>query len=260
MHLTGLDFLMWAAGFVANLALLFVLWFRRRASAFPIFTTYIAANVVRSIVLYALLHFGTRATYFYVYWSLAVIDELLQLGVIYEISAHIFRPMGGWATDVRGSFVWLLSLSVAIAGALTWLANPPAQLGIQLVVLKGNFFSAALMSELFVALIALSVTVGLPWKAHVAKICLGLGAYSVVDFLIETGHNYFGLSQSTQALFDDLAHIRIAVYFACLGYWNVTLWQNAPPPRELSDQMYRELSALQVLAVSRLQSLRSRSG
>jgi hypothetical protein len=260
MHLTGLDFLLWAAGFVADLALLFVLWFRGRASAFPIFTTYITANVVRTIVLYSLLRFGTRASYFYVYWSLAVIDELLQLGVIYEISAHIFRPLGGWAKDVRGSFVWLLSLSVAVAGALTWLANPPAQLGIQLVVLKGNFFSAALMSELFVALIALSVTVGLPWKAHVAKICLGLGAYSVVDFLIETGHNYFGLSQSTQALFDDLAHIRIGVSIACVAYWNVALWKNAPPPRELSDQMFRELSALQVLAVSRLQSLRSRSG
>ena len=29
------------------------------------------------------------------------------------------------------------------------------------------------MSELFVALIALSVTVGLPWKAHVANIAWG---------------------------------------------------------------------------------------
>ena len=57
MHLTGLDFLLWAAGFIADLALLFVFWFRRRASAFPIFTTYITANVVRTIVLYALLHF-----------------------------------------------------------------------------------------------------------------------------------------------------------------------------------------------------------
>ena len=139
MHLTRLDFLLWAAGFVADLALLFVLWFRRRASAFPIFTTYMTANVVRTIVLYALHHFGTKATYFYVYWSLAVIDDLLQLGVIYEISAHIFRPLGGWAKDVSRSFVWLISLSFAIAGALTWLANPPARLGIQLVVLKGNY-------------------------------------------------------------------------------------------------------------------------
>jgi hypothetical protein len=259
MHLTGLDFLLWEAGFVAELALLFVLWFRKRALAFPIFTTYITANVLRTIVLYALHHFGTKATYFYVYWSLAVIDDLLQLAVIYEISWHIFRPLGGWAKDVRRSFVWLISLSFAIAGLLTWLANPPARLRIQLVVLKGNFFSAALMSELFVGLIALSVTVGLPWKAHIAKICQGLGAYSMVDFLIEAGHNYFGLSQSTQA-FEDLAHMRIAVYIACVAYWVVTLWHDAPPPRELSDQMYRELSALQVLAVSRLQSLRSRSG
>jgi hypothetical protein len=45
-----------------------------------------------------------------------------------------------------------------------------------------------------------------------------------------------------------------------VAYWSIMLWHDAPPPRELSDQMYRELSALQVLAVSRLQSLRSRSG
>jgi hypothetical protein len=259
MHLTGLDFLLWAASFAGHLTLLFVLWFRRRAADFPLFTTFITANVVRTIVLYLVYHFETRAaTYFYTYWSLAILDVLLQLCVVYEISSRIFRPLGSWAKDVRRSFVRLVGLSIVIAAGLTWLANPPARWWTQ-VVIKGNFFSAVLMSELFVALIALSVTVGLPWKAHVAKISLGLGTYSLIDVVIETGHAYFGWGGDTRT-YGELAHIRIAVYVGCVAYWIVALWRDARPPRELSDRLYRELSALQILAGVHLQSLRSRRG
>ena len=65
MHLTGLDLLFWAAGFIENLALLFVLWYRRRAKNFPFFTALITLNVVRTIVLYLVLRLGTRQSYFY---------------------------------------------------------------------------------------------------------------------------------------------------------------------------------------------------
>jgi hypothetical protein len=183
----------------------------------------------------------------------------LELCVVYEISTRIFRPSGSWANDVRGSFMWLVSLSIAIAAGLTWLANPHTRFWMQELIIRGNLFSAVLMSELFVAMIALSVSVGLPWKAHVAKISQGLGIYSVIDFLIETGHSYFGVSQETRA-YHQLSQMRMAVFIACVAYWIVTLWRDAPPPRELSDRMYRELSALQVLVGSQLQSLRSRRG
>jgi hypothetical protein len=259
MQLTGLDFLLWAASFVGHLGLLLVLWFRRRVSAFPLFTIFIAANVVRTIALYLIVHFATRATYFYTYWSLAIVDIVLQLSVVYEISSRIFRPLGSWAGGVRRSFVRLVTLSIVIAASLTWLANPHTLSWMQVLMIKGNLFSAVLMSELFVAMIALSVTAGLPWKAHIAKIAQGLGIYSIVDFLIESGHSYFGLSQDTRT-YDALSHMRIALYIGCVAYWIVSLWRNAPPPRELTDQMYRELSALRVLVGSQLQSLRTRRG
>jgi len=257
MHLTGLDFLLWAVSFAAQVALLFVLCFRRRASAYPFFTTYISANVVRTIVLYLVLHFGPRAAYFYTYWSLAILDVLLQLCVVYEISSRIFRPLGSWAKDVRGSFLCFIGISIAMAAALTWLADPHTRFWMQVLIIRGNLFSAVLMSELFVTMITLSVTVGLPWKAHIAKIAQGLGVWSVMDFLIETGHSYFGLSQKT-GVYHHLSQMRIAVYIACVAYWIVTLWRDAPAPRELSGQMYRELFALQGLVGSQLQSLRSR--
>ena len=99
MHLTGLDLLFWAASFFGHVALLVVLFLRRRARTFPLFTTFICANILRTISLYLIARFGTKATYFYTYWYLAIFDVGLQLGVVYELASSIFRPVGVWTKE-----------------------------------------------------------------------------------------------------------------------------------------------------------------
>jgi hypothetical protein len=258
MHLTGLNLLFWAASFAGHVTLLFVLCLRHRVKAFPLFTTFITTNILRTIALYLIAHFGTKANYFYAYWYLAILDVALQLCVIYELASCIFRPLGVWASDVRRSFIGLGSLSIMIATALAWLASPPTRLWMQSVMIRGNLFSAALMSELFACMVALSVTVGLPWKTHVANIAQGFGIYSLIDVLVEAAHSYFGLSRDTRA-YDDLSHARIAVYLACTTYWIIMLWREAPESRKLPVQMHQDLLALQEKLEYSLQSLRSRS-
>lgn len=258
MHLTGLNLLFWAASFAGHITLLLVLCIRHRVKAFPFFTAFIASNVLRTIALYAIAHSGTKAAYFYTYWYLAILDVSLQLCVVYELASCIFRPLGVWAKDVRHSFIGLGSLSIVVAVALAWIASPPTRLWMQSVMIRGNLFSAALMSELFVGMIALSVTVGLPWKTHVANIAQGLGIYSVIDVLVEAAHSYFGLSRDTRA-YDDLSHARIAVYLACTLYWIIMLWREAPSSRKLPAQMHRDLLTLQGKLEYSLQTLRSRS-
>jgi hypothetical protein len=164
MQLTSLDNLFWAAGFVVNLGLLFVLWYRRRAKEFPFFTVLVALSPTRTIVLYLLFHYGTKSSYFHTYWSLTMIDTVLQLCVVYEISSRVFRPLDVWAQDVRSSFVWLMGLSVSVAFGLSSLASPLARTWTQAVIDKGNLFAAALMSELLVAMMALAVSLRLPWR------------------------------------------------------------------------------------------------
>ena len=256
MHLTGLDFFLWAASFFGHVTLLVVLLVRSRARTFPLFTTFIFANILRTVALYLIARFGTKATYFYTYWYLAIFDVVLQLCVAYELASGIFRPLGIWAKDVRRSFVWLGSLSVAVAGTLTWLASPPTRFWMQAVMIKGNLFSASLMSELFVGMIALSVTVGLPWKTHITRIAQGLGLYSIIDVLVEAAHSYFGLARDTKA-YDALSHLRIAVYVACTIYWIIMLWREAPQARELPEQMHTDLLTLQEAVDGHLHSLRS---
>lgn len=256
MHLSGLDLFFWTAGFIGHVILLLVLYLRHRIKAFPIFTAFIAANILRTIALYLITHFGTKAAYFYTYWYLAILDVALQLGVVYELASGVFRPMGVWAKDARRGFLWLGSLSLIVALVLTWLASPPTKLWMQSVMIKGNLFSAALMSELFVGMIALSVTVGLPWRTHLTRIAQGLGVYSIIDVLIEGAHGYFGLGRDTQ-VYERLSHARMAAYLACILFWIVMLWRDAPQPRALSEQMRHDLLSLQGRVEYRLKLLRS---
>jgi hypothetical protein len=211
----------------------------------------------RTVALYIVSVYGTKASYFYIYWSLAVIDTVLQLSVVYEMYSLTFRPLGAWARDVRGAFVWLVTISVAVAAGLSWLAAPHARLWMQVVVIRGNLFSSACMSEFFVGMVVLAVKAGLPWKNHVARISQGLGVYSIIDVLIEAGHSYFGVGRNTQT-YATLSHIRIATYLSCVLYWIIMLWRNAPDSRRLPDHMRRQLIQLQNMVDSDLEQIRAR--
>jgi hypothetical protein len=257
MHLTGLDLFFWAAGFLENLGLLFTLWYRRRAKVFPFFTALITLNILRTIVLYFVLRLRTGQDYFYAYWSLTMLDTILQLCIVYEIAGRVFRPLGGWARDVRSALLWLVSVSIMVALGLSWLATPPAHTWMQAVVAKGNFFAEALMSELFVLMMALSISARLPWKTHVARIAQGLGAYSLFSALIEAGHTYFGVRQYALT-FLLLSHMRMAAYLCCVNYWIIMLWRREEPARELTENMRERMFTLQRRVEYDLQDLRSR--
>ena len=255
MGLTGLDLWFWAIGVTGHIALLWVLWNCGRVKRFPVFTALIAISVVRTLVLYFTLHQESKYSYFLAYWWFAIGDLALQLAVVYEMASHVFRPLGVWAPDVRRSSFWIVCCSVAIAAGLTWLAAPPASNWRQQLVSEGNFFSSALMGELFVAMIALSATVGLPWRTHVARISQGLGFYSLVGILIAAGQSYFGAAHRMPERI--LSHIRMATYLSCVVYWIVTLWRDEPQTKPLPTELRTRLALLQGRVAYDLHAVRS---
>ena len=253
MHLTGLDFFFWALGFLEVCVLLAVLWYCKRAARFPVFTTWIAFEVVQTVALYFTFRLGSSQTYFYTYWSLGFLDVTLQLAVAYELCAHVFRPMGAWAPDVRRGFAVVAGASLLIASVLTWLAAPPARFLRSAIVIRGNFFSSALMSELFVAMVALSVTMGLPWRTHVARLAQGFGVYSIFCIVTEGAHSYFGTGG---AVYTRVSQIRISLYCLCVAYWIVAMARNEPEPPKLPPQLRAELLALQSRVATLLRGFR----
>ena len=257
MILSDLDSLLWAAGLFGNVLLLAVLVLRHRASHFPFFTAFLAGGILRTLVLIQLAHHYVARTYFLSYWSLAIlVDVVLQLGVVYETAGHVFRPLGHWAPDARRGMTWLIAGSLFTAGVLTWLATPVSLLWQQSLVQKGNFFISILMSELFIGMVMLSVTVGLPWRTHVARIAQGFGAYAIFDLALQAGHALYG-SEYLARVDLILTKAGKTFYLGCMAYWVVTLWQDAPAPRELPEAARQHLRALQARITYDLYTLRS---
>src|ERR1035441_9913599 len=127
MHLTGIDLLFWAAGFVAHVVLLLVLWVRHRAATFQFFRRVIANNVIRTVVLYFVVLMGSKHAYLIANLSLGSLDLIWQLCVVGEMASHVFRPLGNWAPDARVRLAWIVLASIGIGAGLTWLsAIPPA--------------------------------------------------------------------------------------------------------------------------------------
>jgi hypothetical protein len=145
---------------------------------------------------------------------------------------------------------------VVVATVLTWIPNPPVVMVLQVALLKGNFYSALLLSELSVGIFALSVGTGLPWTAHVARVMHGFIAYLLCTLALETARTYFGVTQGSH-VYDDLSHIRIAVYVVCMAYWVVTLWMDAPPTREMTDLMRQQVSAIREVLANTVEAHRT---
>src|SRR5580692_11440936 len=140
MHLSGFDLFAWAASFVGQVVLLLVLIVRHRARSFPIFTTFIAEEIVASLVKYFAFYHLSIHVYRYCFWSIGILDEILQILVFYEIAVHVFCPTGVWARDVRRTFIGLVSASSAIALLLSWLTLPATYQPVQTYNLRSNFF------------------------------------------------------------------------------------------------------------------------
>ena len=259
MHLARIDFLLWAGGLVAHLTLLAVLITRSRARVFPIFTSLISMNVAKTVILYMIvLNHGSKHTYLFAYCSFAVADVFLQIGVVYELALHTFCPVGKWVPEVWDNFLWASGICVTVAIALSCLPRiPMSHPWILSQLTRVNFFSSMLMSELFVGMIVLSITVGLPWKPHTARIAQGLGSYSLVCVFIEAANSYpvrfHGEAQSSA-----LNHLRLTIYLIIVGYWIVSLWLDAPAARELPEKMRAQLMILHQTLEFSLIKLRTR--
>ena len=221
---------------------------------FPVFTAFIFASVLRSTLLFTLQN--REVAYKVAYIATDFLDAGLQLAVVYELARHVFRRVDRWAPDVKRGMAWLGAGSLALASALTLLGAPSGPVWERTLLLKISFFTSALMSELFLGMIVLSVTAGLPWRTHVARIAQGLGAYSIVDVGLEAVHTVHGAAGGSN-IRDILTLVRMSVYLACLFYWISTLWLEAPAPRELPPKVLEDLRSLQARVAYDLYTLRS---
>jgi hypothetical protein len=256
MHLTAFDRFAWATASIQQILLLAVLFMRRRAVSFPIFTACVVKQLTVGFVIYFIFFHYSLAVYQHWFWSVSLMDEALALLVVWEITRHVFCPTGVWARDVRRTVIGLAGASAFLAFLLSWAAQPAAPRRIQTLVLRNNLFTTTLISELFVGMVVLSSIYGLPWKTHAARITQGLGTLAIIGMALDIISNFIGLSRE-QHTYRELNRIYIAVGLVCNAYWIVMLWAEAPEDKELPEAMRIQIYTLQRQVENDLRRIRS---
>jgi hypothetical protein len=246
--------LLWAAGFIEHAALLTVLIVRGRWRTFPVFTTLIGFNALRTILLASLYRFSSPAVYSYVYQGATFIDLALQLGVILELARVVLKPTGTWVSDARKMFLTYGVAGGFLAAVIAYAINPISSTTLDLWIEKAELFSAMLTLELFAAMLMASARLGLVGSNHVMRLGQGWAIWAIADLIAEGGYSHFGPNDWRGATLDQ---IRTGTYFCVTIFWIITLWRSEPERRTLSAEMQAYLDGLHVRLQSDLKRVSS---
>ena len=225
MNLSILENLLWALGFVSNLTLLLVLIVKGRWRNFLFFTTWIGFQVLLTITLFALYRLGENGLYSKVYWSTGIIDFLLQLCIIVEMSRIVLRPAGTWVYRTRKRFTLLALFGTLLATAATFILHPEAHTTLEVWEMRADLFTSLMFVEVFLAMMGTANRLSLRWSTHVVKLGQGLLAWATVGVLVDALHTLLGRYQ----WFSALENVRDIVWIAATIYWIFGFWK---PERE----------------------------
>ena len=239
MHFSVLTLVVWAQGFACGVLALIELLVRGRYRRFPVFTSYFAFDIVRTIALYIAYRENAATLYRQAYYGMLVVDYALQIGIILEIARVVLRPTGTWVRDARAMFAGIGLSGAVVAAAISFWISPPVHSAWQLWPLRANLFTSLLTCELFVAMSFTASRLGLGWRNHVMALAQGWTFFNVVMVITTALQSYFGAAH-----FLTLDHIRGFAYSVGILYIMVQLWTPEPQRRPIDPELRRYILAL----------------
>lgn len=207
--------LLFAAGWVAEVALLVVLLVRRQYRQFPIFTAYIAFNFLGDLAVGAVSASQNMGLAGRVSLFLLPLQYLLELGVLFEVAWHVLRPVQpSLPPRTIQALLLLACLALPLGAWIAWRvdlqgASPYATVKFSLDLAVG------MLRMLIFALVAgFSQLLGIGWKSKVLRLASALALYSAGDLIVSLVQSHIGASNAL----DD---VRAGLYALELG---LLLW------------------------------------
>jgi hypothetical protein len=228
------------SGIAAEALLLLLLILRRVYRTLPVFTFYLAWSLLSDLGQSAAENRYPHAA-LAIYLVCAAIDSLFQLGVLFELSRSVLRPVAKFMP-------WWISLAVAglivLICAAIW---PITQSSIfaafngqqRLLVHLQQTFSI-LRVLFFLALAGCSQLLSIGWRDRELQIATGLGFYSMISVAVSVLHTRIALYPEYQRMDQIVA----ASYVCSLLYWSFCFVQQEAARREFTPQMQSFLLAV----------------
>lgn len=221
MDLALSEKLLWAYGFLQNLALLFVLLKRGRARSFPAFTVLIAFGTLRTIVLFIVFRAaGRHHAYALAYWYAAGLDLLLQVAVVYELARSALYRSSEWIPGAKSRFLLFAIAAPAVGILFAATMTPAARNALDSWDARANLFITVTICLLVSAVMTVSRQFGGGWNDLVLRFSAGLAVWSLASFATGTLHAYWRTADS----FSLLENVAGIVYLLVTLYWIVVFW------------------------------------
>jgi hypothetical protein len=233
MELNHWDIILWVSGYVGNVCLMAVLCAKKRYRAFPWFTLFLANELVQDPLLALLVRYGSAKHYFYAYWGLDVLDSLLLLFVIFELSRTVTRVIDKNKNVFRPHDLFWLAAALLATGISCWALAPRLPNPIVTVAFKAATMTSITMCGLTVYVFLAAFFYGVRFRVHAVAITYGLTVYSLTRMLVYVAV----LNTGSAEVWELLSRWSKPLYILMLFGWSFMLWLEEPK-RKISSEMY----------------------
>lgn len=249
MHFLTLDGVIVATGLLLEAALVLVIFRKGLAKLYPVFLLYLLVNMTEDPLTWILNGPGPRYARFY--FVITVLDYLLQLLVLFEVSSNVFRPsrkslpFPAWPVALVGALI-----CAAIAATLSPQFHVASLHSVSQLFFRVTLGLALLKLLLFAFMIGFAQLLGIGWKNHVLQLATGLAFFGTVSVSIQIAVSH--LRGSDQIAFVSqyvqLTQIQAVAYLATLGFWIWAFSRNEAPRKDFTPQMQQVLVTIAATA------------
>jgi hypothetical protein len=236
----SLDTALWFVGIVGEGAMVALLVYRRVWRTLPFFCVYSVWTLLSDGGNYGVQRYFA-SSYLTIYVVQAVVDSVLQLGVLVEIAWSVLRPI---RAKLSGKALVVVGVAIVAAGAAIWPFSGIRELSHFPVAWQNLVHlqqTAAILRVLFFLVLAgFSQLLSIGWRDRELQVATGLGFYSIVSLGVSVLHSHEGMGQQ----YRYLNQIVVASYFCTLLYWAYSFASKEAERREFTPQMQSFLLAM----------------
>jgi len=174
---------LWCAQPLFQAAVALAMWRRKLHKQFPVFFTYILAQIGIFVLTFPLRSADNYEWFFYAYWIGAAISALLSFRVIHEVFIDVFRPYHTLKDLGTVLFKWtgvvMLLVSVVVAFSNSGSSDPLTQ---AITTLQRSV--RMVQCGLILFLLLFSRFLGVSKRQHSFGIALGFGLFASVELIL----------------------------------------------------------------------------
>lgn len=237
MQASQLDYILWIAGFFAELLLVVTLIARKGYRSFPIFTAWISWNVFSDVLLYTLFRDTSSKAYARADFTEFIVESLLELCVLFEIATNVLAPAGRTFPKALSISLGALTTIAGIVGFIFSAHANQATLSHTRMVFVVSSTVAILRLVTFLLIAAFAQVLGLNWRNHVLQIASGLAFYAAISLIATLFQNRLHGGVGYAEHYEELSRMVIISFISAMLYWSFAFLRKEAPRKEFNSKM-----------------------